>query len=177
MTETTDRLRLIRETCRAPTQAAFAKWIGAASPQAVENWGKRDSVPKAQAIKIHDASGADLGWILSGRGEPFPNGPTYHPGADVLAAPQDEVIRRLEADVDQMRQAMLTFFRWASLRKPAAASELADLLREAPSVAQSAFRAQALDALSCSRKTASAPPDATNGGAPQSVVRRASTKP
>jgi hypothetical protein len=75
------RLDLVRKLTKCQNKSAFARWIGAKTAQAVQQWEKRE-VTREGALMIKRATGAATDFLLTGMGEPFPNGVTVYRGAD-----------------------------------------------------------------------------------------------
>lgn len=121
-----DRLAFVAKTCRATSKTAFARWIKS-SPQKVDNWRKRDSLPRDAAILISRASGASLDWLLTGSGEPFPNGatPCAPPSTDDLA----DQVATLQDSAADLLAALVRVVRVVSARVPGAAAEISAEIR------------------------------------------------
>jgi hypothetical protein len=124
------RLEYVRAQTEAPSKARFAEWIGAASPQAVNGWETRDSLPSEPAKMVAKATGASLAWLLTGEGDPFPNGPVPCPGAVPRSA--EYRLRAAEDQIDAMSTVMVTFLELFSARLPAVGMELAKALAALP---------------------------------------------
>lgn len=123
----TERLDTIRQATGCKGKSAFAKWIGAESPQAVGNWIKRGKIPGDGALLIAKTTGADLNYVMTGEGQSFPNGAVPYPGA--APAKVDERIRELQDEV-QLNSSMLSALAAAiSATTPGAADEVDRRLR------------------------------------------------
>jgi hypothetical protein len=124
------RLDFVRSECRAPSKSDFSKWIGAASPQAVNGWETRDSLPTEPAKAIAKVTGASLAWLLTGEGEAFPKGAIPFPG--VVPSSADYRLRAAEDQIDALSTVMVVFLQTFSAKLPDVASELAQALRGLP---------------------------------------------
>lgn len=91
------RLEHVREKTLCPSKAALAAWLEAGSPQTVQQWESRDSLPGRAALSISERTGADVTWLLSGKGEPFPNGPTIYVSPAVPPSVATELATEIQA--------------------------------------------------------------------------------
>lgn len=93
------------------------------------NWTERNTVGRA-GVKIHETTGADITWLLTGKGDPFPHGlirytDTVIPPA-VLAR-----IEHLEAASAEIGVVLSLMIRACAKVTPATAEELLGLLSSA----------------------------------------------
>lgn len=124
------RILHVRAATKCPSGAAFAKWIGANSPQAVGKWIERQRLP-ADALKLlNAATGADVGWLLNGKGEPFPGGVTPYPGA--LPATAEPRLQVIEDQLDAMKAVMARVLELLSAKLPTVGPDLAAMLAALP---------------------------------------------
>jgi DNA-binding transcriptional regulator YiaG len=124
------RLDFVRQSCGVSTKSAFAEWIGADSAQRVSGWESRDSLPKDGALMVCKVTGASLGWLLTGEGEPFPNGPTLFTGA--LPSSAEYRLRVVEDQMDAMSTVMVVCLRILSEKLPGVGPELVSALAGIP---------------------------------------------
>jgi hypothetical protein len=141
-----DRLEYVRKQTGCTKPSAFASWIGAKSPQAVGAWEARDSISAKGALLVHAATGADTKWLLSGVGDPFPNGPLPYPGAEPpeLAAS----VRVNEDTIDGLKAAMTTVLRTLSATTPDVGRALLAALEKAQGQCESEVQREVLAAAS-----------------------------
>lgn len=121
------RLDHILGACEYPSQTAFLDALNL-KPQNWRNWRERDSFGRSD-IKIHELTGADIGWLKTGKGTPFPNGPVLYSGADPVKLEQR--IRELQ-DEAQLTSSMLSALAATITATTQGAGE--DLLRRLKSV-------------------------------------------
>jgi transcriptional regulator with XRE-family HTH domain len=90
------RLVSLRETVFGPRgRAAFARALGV-SPSTYNYYEKGRAPPADLLARAAQVTGADLGWLMTGSGEPFPIGPPK--GADRrVSHPAEEILARLAA--------------------------------------------------------------------------------
>lgn len=91
------RLEYVRERTLCPSKAAFAAWLEAGSPQTVQQWESRDSLPSRAALTISERTGADVTWLLTGKGEPFPAAPTLYVSPSVPPSVAVELSTEIQA--------------------------------------------------------------------------------
>lgn len=88
-----DRLARLRETVFGPRgRAAFARALGV-SPSTYNYYEKGRQPPADLLARAAKVTGADLAWLLTGRGEPFPETPDEG-GDTTLSHPAREVVAR-----------------------------------------------------------------------------------
>lgn len=125
----TARLDFVAKACQFPTDAAFAAAIGV-KPQNLTNWRHRESIGKDSLAKIRAATGASMDWMTTGKGEPFPEGPTLYAGAPPTTSEALARISQLERDVHQLTAAVgMLISRLAESAPGAAPAMAADLRR------------------------------------------------
>jgi hypothetical protein len=124
-TTAAQRLEIVRRaTGCVDNKAGFARWIGAASPQAVDAWAARNRITPDGAQKIHRTTGASTHWLQFGEGEPFPDGAKPFPGAAV----GDARIAELEERLMYVQSAQTAIVRVLSGMRSGAGQELAQAL-------------------------------------------------
>jgi len=124
------RVEYIIRECRYPTPAAFSRAVGT-SPQNVNKWVNTNSIgtfgPKLRAV-----TAVNLNWLLTGDGEPFPEGPMLYAhedgGTDKRAA--DKAIHQLENDVDSMRYLLNALVAVMIASRPDEADHVARTIRD-----------------------------------------------
>jgi hypothetical protein len=119
------RLQHVMETCRYPSTARFMDAVGE-KPQQWRNWVMRDSLGRAYP-KVKAATGASIDWLMTGEGEPFPEGAIPYNGpqasADLLARIVD-----LERDIVDVVSAMsISLERFSATTPDAGKAVAADL--------------------------------------------------
>lgn len=121
-----ERLELVRQTTGCPTNSALAEWVGVNSPQVVSGWESRDSISGDGAVKVSRATGADLHWLMTSDGEPFPNGAKHFPGA----LPNDAInrVRMNEDAIDAIKMVLAAALRTMAAEIPALGRQLASAL-------------------------------------------------
>lgn len=92
---TEQRIELVLQETGAVDKAKLARWAETGTPQAMNQAIGRDSLSKGMARKLAKTTGASLAWLLDGVGEPFPDGPTRYPGAQINA---DGLVRLRQAE-------------------------------------------------------------------------------
>jgi hypothetical protein len=125
-----ERIDYVRRMCGLEdNKAAFARWIGAESPQTVHNWGIRaKGITRDGAMLIKRATGASIDWLIEGSGEPFPNGPTLY--ASGAAAP-DAGLEALKAEVAALKVALTVMVGEFARKRQGEAAEYAKAIRAA----------------------------------------------
>lgn len=120
------RLDLVRKLTRCPKKAAFARWIGAKTPQAVQQWENRE-VTREGGLMIRKATGASLDFLLTGLGDPFPAGPTIYAGTDSPALA--ERVDTVASVTEQMAAVLGQVIRALSAKLPAVGQDLVQMLQ------------------------------------------------
>lgn len=122
-----DRLDYVMETCKCPTQTAFAAWLGVRSSQVITNWRTRNSIGRA-GPKLRAVTGVSTDWITAGIGEPFPDGPILYAGR---ASFDPEAIEQLQSDFDQLMLGVMALIDTFSARTQSEAEALRERLAAA----------------------------------------------
>jgi hypothetical protein len=123
------RLDHILQMCRYPTPTKFMEALGR-KPQNWANWRDRDTLGR-DPVLIAERTGASLEWLMTGRGEPFPNGPIVYVGATDLPADIRRQLDGMELAIADLVLAVGTIMSRAASTTPDAARAVAlDLRRE-----------------------------------------------
>lgn len=165
-----ERIDYVIAACNVPSDAAFGRWIKVKNPQNVRAWRNR-GISRDGAILIGKASGASLDFLLSDKGEPFPDGPIlYRP-----ARPEDmaDQLTALEGEVDDAAAVLAALVRILSEKLPGAAEALHQAQQALPAGGSSSLVREAVAAAVAEAR----PPSATAGragepGAPSGSPRR-----
>ncbi len=128
-TGTERRLDALREAIGCRTKAEFARLIGVAGAQQVNAWESRDKITEDGAIKIHEATGAQLGWIFGISEEMWPNG--IRP-ASVPQAPKAPTPSNVANEIDALRFAIGAVVTAIASSQPAVGEGIAFALRNSP---------------------------------------------
>lgn len=123
------RIEYVIRECRYPTQAAFARAIGT-TPQNVGKWINTDSIGKFGAA-LRAKTEVNLNWLLTGDGDPFPEGPKMYADSDAMGGqrPADKAIHQLENDVDSIRFLLNALVAVLVTYRPGEAAQVAKLIR------------------------------------------------
>lgn len=121
------RLDYVIRTCKYPSDAEFARAIGTKNPQNVAAWRARGSFGEEGDVLIATATGADMLWLKTGRGEPFPNGPIVYSGATVVPSPGQ--LLELQAGVDGLTAVVAAILQALFRTAPAEAAGVTALIR------------------------------------------------
>lgn len=123
------RLDHILQMCRYPTPTKFMEALGR-KPQNWANWRDRDTLGR-DPVLIAEKTGASLEWLMTGRGEPFPNGPTVYVGASDLPPDIRRQLDGMELAIADLVMAVGASMARYAVTTPSAATALAlDLRRE-----------------------------------------------
>lgn len=121
------RLQHLLAACGYPSSTRLMEALGQ-KPQQWRNWITRGSLGRAPG-RIKEVTGASTDWLLTGQGEPFPEGPIRYTGAVELSPDHQARVEDLERDVAHLTTVMGLLVRYISETKPAAAAGLARDLR------------------------------------------------
>lgn len=119
------RLEYVLNTCEYPDWAALARDLGV-SPQAVDNWRRREAIGPKNRTLLRDRTRVSIEWLESGTGEPFPNGPKRYVGHTSPAA--SSAIRRNTDAIDQLRGTVLAMIDVITETEQGSAAALVELL-------------------------------------------------
>jgi hypothetical protein len=122
------RLQHVQTTCGYPSPTRLMEALGQ-KPQQWRNWIKRGSLGRAPG-RIKEVTGASIDWLLTGAGEPFPDGPTMYVGAADPGQAYALRVEDLERDVAHLTSAIGLVLRSLSEMKPDAGAALAADLRK-----------------------------------------------
>jgi hypothetical protein len=100
-----EKLDHIKERCGIGSDADLAVALGLKSAQVVSNWRKRNRWTDEAMTRIPQRTGASVDWMRGYSGNAFPNGVKLK-----IAAPPEKRVQRLEADIDQARNALYALF-------------------------------------------------------------------
>lgn len=111
--------------CGYGSKADFARALGLKNAQNIAAWASRDTFGEG-ALQVSEVTGADMKWLATGRGEPFPDGPKLSVGgvAPDVSARLDTMERDLGALVSVVGAALRRF---SATTPGAAEGVLADL--------------------------------------------------
>lgn len=119
------RLQHVMTACRYPSTARFMEAIGE-KPQQWRNWVMRDSLGRAYA-KVKTTTGASIDWLMTGEGEPFPEGAIIYSGPQTSADLMARIVD-LERDIVDVVSAMsISLERFSATTPDAGKAVAADL--------------------------------------------------
>lgn len=123
------RIAHIMQACGYPTKAALARALGLKNAQNIGVWEGRGSFGNG-GLAISDATGADMKWLATGKGEPFPNGPVLYAGAQLSGRGAMQRLEDIERDLTDIVTAISVSLRRFSATTPVAAEGVAADLRQ-----------------------------------------------
>lgn len=140
-----ERMDFVRETTGAPSKADFARWLNVKNPQTLSQAVTRGRLSQDLAILVSEVTGASVSWLLTSKGEPFPDGPTPYPGS-ALPSTAEARLRVAEDQIDAISTVMTACLHILSAKLPDVGPALAHTLATLSSPADPLPKRELLEA-------------------------------